>query len=62
MNKPRCKLIGKDGNVFNIIGLVRNALRNAGQLEQAREFVIESLSCGSYDKVLVLAKKYVEVE
>jgi len=29
--KPKCELIGKDGNVFNIISLVKKALIKAGQ-------------------------------
>jgi hypothetical protein len=37
--KPACKLIGTDGNVFSIIGLVRRALVADGQEDRAREFV-----------------------
>ena len=39
-NKPTVKLVGEDGNVFNIIGRVSNALKKAGLLEQAKEFKI----------------------
>ena len=38
-SKPRCKLVGTDGNVFAIIGAVRRALVAAGEPERAREFV-----------------------
>jgi len=61
MEKPRCKLIGEDGNVFNVIGRVRRALLNAGHDDQAREFVERAFRCGSYDEVLQLALTYVEV-
>lgn len=54
MKKPRCKLVGEDGNVFNVIGRVRRALLNAGQDDQAREFVERAFRCGSYDEVLQL--------
>jgi hypothetical protein len=59
--KPTCKLIGEDGNVFNIIGLVRRALRQAGDLEGAAEFKRRALLAHSYDEVLQLAMEYVEV-
>lgn len=61
MEKPRCKLVGEDGNVFNVIGRVRRALRDAGQGERAREFVERAFRCGSYDEVLQLVLEYVEV-
>ena len=59
--KPECTLVGEDGNVFNVIGRVRRALRNAGQEEQAREFVERAFRCGSYDEVLRLVLEYVDV-
>lgn len=59
--KPSCKLSGKDGNVFAIIGYVRQALRAAGQDKQAREFVQRAFSARSYEEVLRLCFEYVEV-
>jgi hypothetical protein len=59
--KPSCKLIGEDGNVFSIIGRVRDALRKAGQDDRAREFVERAFRSGSYDAVLQLCLEYVEV-
>jgi hypothetical protein len=61
MEKPRCKLIGEDDNVFNVIGRVRRALLDAGQDDEAREFVERAFRCGSYDEVLQLVLEYVEV-
>lgn len=61
MEKPRCKLVGEDGNVFNVIGRVRRALLDAGQDERAREFVERAFRCGSYDEVLQLVLEYVDV-
>jgi len=61
MEKPRCKLIGEDGNVFNVIGRVRRALLDAGQDDEAREFVERAFRCASYDEVLRLVLEYVEV-
>ena len=59
--KPACKLVGEDGNVFNIIGRVQRALRGAGQADRAREFVQEAFAAGSYDEVLALCTDYVDV-
>jgi len=61
-NKPTCKLIGEDGNVFLIIGRVQSALRRAGQRENADKFLEDATNSHSYDEVLQLAMKYVEIE
>jgi hypothetical protein len=60
--KPKCKLIGEDGNVFNIIGLVARALKKEGLKEQAAEFTSKAFKSESYDAVLSLAMEYVEVQ
>jgi hypothetical protein len=56
--KPRCKLVGEDGNVFSIIGRVRQALTEAGQEDRAREFVEKAFRSSSYDAVLQLCLEY----
>jgi hypothetical protein len=33
--KPKCKLLGEDGNVFNLIGIAAKTLDKAGQRENA---------------------------
>ena len=60
--KPVAKLIGADGNVFNIIGIVRKTLIRAGQKDKAKEFYDKAHQCDSYDAVLRLVHDYVEVE
>ena len=59
--KPECKLIGEDGNVFNIIGIVSKTLQRAGLKEQANEFKEKAFACNSYSEVLTLTMKYVDV-
>ena len=56
------KLIGEDGNVFNVIGRTQKALRRAGLEDEAKEFVDRAFKAGSYDKVLRLVMEYCEVE
>lgn len=60
--KPTVKLVGEDGNVFNIIGKVAKALERIGQKSRAEKFKKEAMSSESYGAVLVLAYGYVEVE
>ena len=61
VSKPVCNLIGQDGNVFNIIGLVSKALKRAGQADKAAEFSSRAFNAGSYDEVLSLCHEYVDV-
>lgn len=59
---PIVKLIGEDGNVFNLIGLASKALKRAGQPEPAAELTKRAFASGSYDEVLNLIQEYCEVE
>jgi heterodisulfide reductase subunit C len=63
--KPRCKLIGENGNVFNLIAIVRNTLRAEGLESELKVFHEEFLTLtengGTYDDVLNLISKFVEV-
>ena len=59
--KPTVKLIGEDGNAFNILGRVKNALREAGMDAEADAFLKEATS-GDYRNVLRCAMKYCDVE
>ncbi len=58
--KPRCKLIGRDSNVFNVIGLVRRRLIDAGRPDAASEFTDRATRAKSYDHVLQLVFEYVD--
>ena len=59
--RPACKLVGADGNVFSIIGRVKQALKKAGQEDRAREFVEKAFQAGCYNEVLRLCMEFVEV-
>ena len=64
--KPVCKLIGENGNVFNLIGIVRNTLKEYALEEELCKFDAELKKIqetgGSYDDVLILIMRFVEVE
>jgi len=58
--KPKCKLVGKDGNVFNLIGLASRALKDAGMRDQAKEMTEKCFAAHSYDEALQIIMTYVE--
>lgn len=57
----KVQLVGEDGNVFSIIGRVFKAIdRNVGY-DEAKAFELAAFACESYDEVLALCMKTVEV-
>ena len=59
--KPKCVLVGTDGNVFALAGRVNQALKEAGQHDKAKEFREKLPKCKSYDEALNLMCEYVDV-
>lgn len=57
----KCKLTGKNGNVYVIIGAVSTAMKAAGLHKEAEEFNEAAINSGSYDAVLRLCMKTVDV-
>ena len=62
MDKPKCKLVGEDGNIFNLLGLAANSLRRAEMRSVVKEMQKRVFACKSYDEALVIIMEYVEVE
>lgn len=60
--KPKCTLSGTDGNVFALAGKVTRALKQAGQIDKAKDFNARLVQCGSYDAALQLMMEYVDVQ
>lgn len=60
-DKPDCKLIGEDGNIFNLMGLAVRTLRCNGLAEQAAEMTERIHACGSYDEALCIIGEYVNI-
>ena len=48
MPKPKCKLIGEDGNIFNLMGIASRILKKAGLREEAEEMIKRIQNSGSY--------------
>ncbi|MBP7509284.1 MAG: hypothetical protein KA807_15835 [Prolixibacteraceae bacterium] len=59
--RPKVRLIGRDGNAFFIIGTVRKALVKEGMEREAKEF-IEKATAGDYNNLLAVVMDYVDVE
>lgn len=60
--KPKCKLVGKDGNIFNLMGIASRTLKEAGLKEQADEMIKRITSSKSYDEALGIIMDYVDLE
>lgn len=60
--KPKVKLVGVDGNIFNLICIAWRSLRIAGQNDKATEMSKRVMNSGSYDEALSIIMEYVEVE
>ena len=59
--KPKCKLVGQDGNIFNLGGIASQALKKAGQHKAAKEMVNKMFGAGSYSEALNIISEYVDV-
>ena len=56
----KVRIIGADGNVFNLLGICRRALGRAGKIELWDEFYKEATS-GDYNHALATIADYFEV-
>ena len=59
--KPDCPLIGEDGNIFRIMGIASETLRENGMQEQAEEMRSRIFQCQSYDSALSIIGDYVNI-
>lgn len=59
--KPDCKLIGEDGNIFNLMGIASRVLRQNGMADEAVEMRDRIRESGSYDKALCIIGEYVNI-
>ena len=59
--KPDCPLIGRDGNIHNLLGIACQTLREHGMEDQAREMFQRVTQCQSYDSALNIIGDYVNI-
>ena len=55
------QLVGQDGNVFNLMGIVSRALRENGFGDEVDDFVSEVTSSKSYHEALAVMMQWVDV-
>ena len=59
--KPDCELIGKDGNIFNLIGLAARTLRENGMSAEAAEMRDRVTHSGTYYEAMGIIGEYVNI-
>jgi hypothetical protein len=59
--KPDCPLIGRDGNIFNLMGIASRTLKDSGMKSEAAEMRDRITSNGSYDNALAVIGEYVNI-
>jgi len=62
-NKPKVKLSGENGNVFNLMAICSKALKEAGLQDKAKEMTNKiTTTAKSYDQALQIMMEFCEVE
>ena len=56
--KPKCKLLGEDGNIYNLMGIASRTLKKNGLEEMFNKITTEAKS---YDEALCIIMDYVDV-
>jgi len=60
-NKPKCPLIGQNGNIFCLMGIASRTLKKNDMADEAKEMCSRITSSGSYDEALSIIDEYVEI-
>ena len=62
VKKPKCALIGEDGNIFNLMGIASRTLKRNKMNEEAQEMCNKiTTEAKSYDEALMIIGEYVEI-
>ena len=62
VQKPKCPLIGQDGNIFNLMGIASKTLRDNKMLDQAVEMKTRiTTEATDYSHALRIIGEYVEI-
>ena len=58
--RPQAKMIGEDGNIFNLMGIASRSLKDAGYKQEATEMIERiTTTAKSYDEALNIISQYV---
>ena len=58
--KPKCPIIGADGNIFSVMGIASRTLKQNGMPHAAKEMRSRVMESGGYDNALAIIMEYVE--
>jgi len=61
IKKPIAKVVGENGNVYNLIAICHRVLRKNVSLEKAEEMKREVMACHSYEEALNIMGEYCEL-
>lgn len=61
-NKPKVKLIGVNGNAFNIMAICRRTAIKAKWSQEKIDALLKEMTSGDYDNLLRTAMKHFDVE
>ena len=59
--KPKCALIGQDGNIFNLMGIASRTLKHNGMREESEEMVNRITNSHSYYDAIAIIGEYVDI-
>lgn len=59
--KPECNLIGEDGNIFNLLSIASNTLKQNGMDQESKKMYERVYACGSYEEALMIIGDYVTI-
>jgi len=59
--KPKCKLIGEDGNIFNLWSIANRTLRKNGLKDECEEMGKRIQESKNYSEALMVINEYVEI-
>ena len=59
--KPDCELIGKDGNIFNLVGIAARTLNRNGMSDEAKKMSSRVFASGDYNEALCIIGEYVNI-
>ena len=62
MKKPTVKLIGEDGNAFNIIGICKRAAMKAKWSDEKWKSVQDEFMSGNYNNLLRVASEHFNIK
>lgn len=61
IEKPKCALIGQDGNIFNLVGIASKTLKRNGMYEESKEMIERATLSYSYDEAINIIEEYVDI-